>query len=316
MATGPLTADALAARHRARAWAAEHLAYYDAIAPIVDADSIDWDKVFVASRYDKGETPKTGAYVNCPLTRERVPRLRRRGAAPRDKVEPREFEDVRYFEGCLPIEVMAERGELTLALRADEAGGPRRSAHRAPALRRGAAAPGGRGRHRLQHGRLPDAHDVAASKRASSARSPASSSAEFLRFGSVHRNTFVYAPRCSTPTLELRERARAVLRGTDHRRRGLRRERSRRLARGTLRRRAPRRSRARSAAADHGPRRPTHAPRRATRERYQPSNITFSHLPPLGDVRLKKRARYEALAARALADLDAWIASAGIGAAA
>jgi methylenetetrahydrofolate--tRNA-(uracil-5-)-methyltransferase len=109
LATGPLTSDALA-QDLARVIGSEQLAYYDAIAPIIAADSIDWDKVFRASRYDKGGDD---AYVNCPLTREQYEGFIDALLAG-EKVEAREFEKLRYFEGCLPIEVMAERGRRTL----------------------------------------------------------------------------------------------------------------------------------------------------------------------------------------------------------
>jgi methylenetetrahydrofolate--tRNA-(uracil-5-)-methyltransferase len=86
-----------------------------AIAPIVSADSIDWDRVFVASRYDKGETTEDQqAYVNCPMDRDEYEAFVR-AVLDAKKIEPRDFEDVRYFEGCLPIEVMAARGPMTLA---------------------------------------------------------------------------------------------------------------------------------------------------------------------------------------------------------
>src|SRR3989475_1211228 len=110
VATGPLTSEALA-RSLAQAVGASQLAFYDAIAPIVAGDSVDSDVAFAQSRYGKGE----GAdYLNLPLTREEyeafVDELLRG-----EKVAPHEFEQTRYFEGCLPIEVMAERGRDTLA---------------------------------------------------------------------------------------------------------------------------------------------------------------------------------------------------------
>jgi len=122
MATGPLTSEALAI-DIARIVGAASLSYYDAIAPIVSADSIDWDRVFRQSRWGKGgpeeairdETaPGDQAYVNCPFDeRQYFDFVKAVVDAP--KVEARAFEDVRYFEGCLPIEVMASRGPLTLA---------------------------------------------------------------------------------------------------------------------------------------------------------------------------------------------------------
>jgi len=114
VATGPLTGEAFAAdlqRHLGQ----NSIAYYDAISPIISADSINWERVFLASRWDKGENEEDRrAYVNCPLERDEYYQLISdiRSA---EKVPPREFEDPKYFEGCLPIEVMVDRGERTLA---------------------------------------------------------------------------------------------------------------------------------------------------------------------------------------------------------
>jgi len=110
LATGPLTGDALA-KDIEQAVGAERLAYYDAIAPVVSADSIDWEKVFRASRYDKGGDD---AYVNCPMTKDQYEGFVR-AVLEAEKVAPHGFEDAKYFEGCLPLEVMAERGLETLA---------------------------------------------------------------------------------------------------------------------------------------------------------------------------------------------------------
>ena len=114
VATGPLTRESLAAdlQHRL---GENSIAYYDAISPIISGDSINWDRVFVASRWDKGESEDDRhAYVNCPLERDAYVQLISdiRNA---EKVPPRAFENPRYFEGCLPVEVMADRGERTLA---------------------------------------------------------------------------------------------------------------------------------------------------------------------------------------------------------
>src|SRR5690606_21823703 len=110
LATGPLTGDALAS-DLARTVGADHLAYYDAIAPVVTADSIDWSKVFRASRYGKGGDD---AYVNCPLDQAQYEAFVQ-AVLDAEKVTPHDFEEVRYFEGCLPLEVMAARGVQTLA---------------------------------------------------------------------------------------------------------------------------------------------------------------------------------------------------------
>jgi methylenetetrahydrofolate--tRNA-(uracil-5-)-methyltransferase len=188
LATGPLTGDALAAE-LARIVGAEHLAYYDAIAPIIAADSIDWDKVFRASRYDKGDD---AAYVNCPLTREQYDAFVDAVLAA-EKVEAREFEDIRYFEGCLPIEVMAERGRRTLSF------GPMKPVGLTdPRTGRWPAA--------VVQLRLEDGAGTAYNMVGFQTRMkfpeqkrvfgliPGLEQAEFLRFGSVHRNTFVNSP--------------------------------------------------------------------------------------------------------------------------
>jgi len=108
VATGPLTSEALAEDLK-RFTGEDYFHFYDAIAPIVYAESINWDKVFKADRYGKGE----GSYVNCPLSEEEYRRFVKELLAA-EKVPLKEFEKPRYFEGCLPIEVMAERGEDTL----------------------------------------------------------------------------------------------------------------------------------------------------------------------------------------------------------
>ena len=156
VATGPLTSGGLA-EAVARAVGAEHLAYYDAIAPIVSADSINWDRAFRASRYDKGGDD---AYVNCPLDQTEYEAFVGE-VIEAEKVQPREFESVRYFEGCLPIEVLAARGPKTLSFGCMKPVGltdPRtgKRPHAVVQLR-----PRGRGRHGVQHGWLSNAHEVA-----------------------------------------------------------------------------------------------------------------------------------------------------------
>ena len=126
LATGPLTARCARRGSRSRSIGREYLAYYDAIAPVLIAESIDWDIVFKASRYDKGGD---AAYGNIPLNEEEYDRFIADVIAA-EKVEARDFEEVRYFEGCLPIEVMAERGPSDARIRADEAGGSGRSTDR------------------------------------------------------------------------------------------------------------------------------------------------------------------------------------------
>jgi methylenetetrahydrofolate--tRNA-(uracil-5-)-methyltransferase len=188
LATGPLTGDALAL-DLARVVGAQQLAYYDAIAPIVAADSIDWDKVFRASRYDKGGDD---AYVNCPLSLEQYEAFVDAVLAA-DKVEARDFEEIRYFEGCLPIEVMAERGRRTLAF------GPMKPVGLTDP--RTGRWPKAVVQLRPEDGALTAYNMVGFQTRMKFpeqkrvfALIPGLENAEFLRFGSVHRNTFVNAP--------------------------------------------------------------------------------------------------------------------------
>ncbi|MBW8783915.1 MAG: methylenetetrahydrofolate--tRNA-(uracil(54)-C(5))-methyltransferase (FADH(2)-oxidizing) TrmFO [Novosphingobium sp.] len=114
VATGPLTAAALA-ESIGRATGAEALAFFDAIAPIVYRDSIDMDVAWMASRWDKGSDLGDGKdYINCPMDPDQY-RAFREGLLAGDKFEFREWEaNTPYFDGCMPVEVMAERGEDTL----------------------------------------------------------------------------------------------------------------------------------------------------------------------------------------------------------
>ena len=218
LATGPLTGDALA-KELERACGGR-LSYYDAIAPIVAADSLDRDVLFAASRWDKGgpaddagPTQAGGdrAYLNAPMSREQYEAFVDAVLAA-EKVEARAFEEVRYFEGCLPIEIMAERGRET--------------------LRHGPMKPVGLTDPRT--GRWPYAvvqlrqEDEAASaynlvgfqtRMTYGAQAkvfrliPGLENVEIQRFGSVHRNTFVDAPAVLDGTMQLRARPGVCLAG-------------------------------------------------------------------------------------------------------
>ena len=308
VATGPLTGDALAT-DIARLVGSEALAYYDAIAPIVSADSIDWDRVFTASRWDKGrdEADKT-AYVNCPLDRERYERFVAEVRAAQ-KVEPKSFEDVRYFEGCLPIEVMAERGVDTLAY------GPMKPV--------GLTDPRtGRWPHAVVQLRKEDEAGTAYNLVGFQTRMtwgeqarvlrliPGLENAEFQRFGAVHRNTFLNAPRLLDPTFQLVGHEAIYFAGQITGTEGY----VESAAGGWLaalfvaERMAGREPLLPPPSTAHGGLL-THLSRHA--ERYQPSNITFSHLPPWDGKRLGKREKCEAIATRALRDLEGWIGELG-----
>ena len=143
VATGPLTAMTLAERI-ARATGEDALAFFDAIAPIVHRDSIDMDICWMASRWDKGRPEGDGKdYINCPMDKEQYLAFHQ-ALIDGEKTEFKQWEkDTPYFEGCMPIEVMASRGVDTLRYRPDEAGRSRQSpTHRALALCRRPAAAG------------------------------------------------------------------------------------------------------------------------------------------------------------------------------
>ncbi|MFN3199883.1 MAG: methylenetetrahydrofolate--tRNA-(uracil(54)-C(5))-methyltransferase (FADH(2)-oxidizing) TrmFO [Bradymonadia bacterium] len=186
--TGPLTATELA-QDIARRAGRDSLYFYDAIAPIIDADSINWDIVWRQSRYDKGE----GAdYANIPLNEEQYMAFVQ-GVVDGEKVVPKAFEEAKYFEGCLPIEVMAERGPLTLAHGPMKPVGltdPRTGsscfavAQLRMENREGTAWNMVGFQTRLKY---PEQRRLFRSM-------PGLEGAEFLRFGSVHRNTYVHSP--------------------------------------------------------------------------------------------------------------------------
>jgi methylenetetrahydrofolate--tRNA-(uracil-5-)-methyltransferase len=304
IATGPLTGDELAA-DLARTIGAEHLAYYDAIAPIIAADSIDWDKVFKQSRWDKGgaEDGADQAYVNCPFDQEQYRAFVEavRGA---QKVEARSFEDVRYFEGCLPIDVMAERGEMTLAF------GPMKPV--------GLTDPKtGRRPFAVVQLRPEDAAATAYNLVGFQTRMtygeqarvfrmiPGLEECEILRFGTVHRNTFVNAPEQLDERMQLRARPNVFLAGQITGVEGYVESCAGGFVCGIMLAQA-----LRGEPLDPPPVTTalggirTHLSR--AQPRYQPSNITWACLPPHPNRKLKKRDRYAALAERALADLGDW----------
>ncbi len=188
LATGPLTSDALST-DLAAVLGDDGLAFYDAIAPIVAHDSIDHERVFAQSRWDKGE----GAdYLNCPMDREQYEAFI---AAVReaDVYEGHDWESIPYFEGCLPIEVMAARGTDTLrfgpmkpiGLRDPKTG---KRPHAVVQLRR-----------EDQHGQMWNLVGFQTRLRTGEQRRvfrmiPGLENAEFLRTGSIHRNTYLNFP--------------------------------------------------------------------------------------------------------------------------
>ena len=199
VATGPLTSESLAA-DIARFVGEDHLYFYDAVSPVVEADTLDHDRAFRASRYGRGGDD----YVNCPLTEEEY-RAFHEAVMTAERATVHDFEHEKFFEGCLPLEVIASRGPETLRF------GPMKPV--------GLVDP--------RTGRRPFAvvqlrqDDLAAShysvvgfqtqlkwgeQKRVLRMIPALREAEFVRFGMIHRNTYVNAPRTLHATFETRRR--------------------------------------------------------------------------------------------------------------
>ena len=315
LATGPLTGDALA-EDLAMQLGLGSLAYYDAISPIISADSIDWEHAFMASRWDKGESEEEKkAYVNCPLSEEGYNNFVDALLAA-EKVKPREFEDVKYFEGCLPIEVMAERGRQTLAFGPMKPVGltdpkTQRWPHAVLQLRKeddaGSAYNMVGFQTRMTFGEQKRVFGLL----------PALKNAEYFRHGSVHRNTFIHAPTLLNGSLRLPRLPGVYMAGQITGVEGyVESAASGCLAAFMIHQRYAQSERSDTAAEplhEDMPRLPATtahgglmAQLRRGERGYQPSNITFAHIEAWEGPRLKKRAKYEAMAQRALQDLKAW----------
>ncbi|SDY72535.1 methylenetetrahydrofolate--tRNA-(uracil-5-)-methyltransferase [Evansella caseinilytica] len=196
--TGPLTSDRLS-EHLKTLTGESYLYFYDAAAPIIEADSIDYDKVYLKSRYDKGEA----AYLNCPMTEEEFNRFYE-ALTEAETVPMKEFEKEIFFEGCMPVEVMAKRGKKTLLF------GPMKPV----------------GLEDPKTGKRPFA--VVQLRQDNSSGTlynivgfqthlkwgpqkevlrliPGLENAEIVRYGVMHRNTFINSPRLLRPTYQYRD---------------------------------------------------------------------------------------------------------------
>jgi methylenetetrahydrofolate--tRNA-(uracil-5-)-methyltransferase len=304
VATGPLTSAKLAASIGALT-GEDALAFFDAIAPIVHRDSIDMDIAWVQSRYDKGEA----AYINCPMSQAQYDGFLD-ALLEADATEFHDWEkDTPYFEGCLPIEVMAARGRRTLAF------GPMKpvgltnphSADKPAAvvqLRRdntlGTLYNMVGFQTKLRHGEQTRVFRTI----------PGLEGARFARLGGVHRNTFINAPRLLDSLLRLKSAPRLRFAGQITGVEGY----VESAAIGLL---AGRFAAAEGCGRDPVPPPATtalgallaHITGGADAETFQPMNINFGLFPPV-EGRMKRRERRGAIAARALADLAPWLAEA------
>jgi methylenetetrahydrofolate--tRNA-(uracil-5-)-methyltransferase len=199
VATGPLTSPALSDKLR-ELTGEQYLYFYDAAAPIIEKDSIDMDKVFLASRYDKGDA----AYLNCPMDEEQFDRFYE-ALVTAETAELKDFEKEIYFEGCMPIEVMAKRGKQTLLfgpLKPVGLADPRtgKIPHAVVQLRQDNAA-----------GTLFNlvgfqTHLKWGEQKRVFSLIPGLERAEIVRYGVMHRNTFINSPLLLEATYQLKAR--------------------------------------------------------------------------------------------------------------
>src|SRR5882757_2306733 len=206
VATGPLTSDVLSLEI-ARLSGSDHLFFYDSISPIVEADSIDMGKVYMAARYNKG----TADYINCPFTKEGYDRFID-ALTSAEMVEGHDWENLNYFEGCLPIEEIARRGRDTLRFGPMKPVGlddPRTGKWpyavvqlRQENLRADSYNLVGFQNH-LKYGEQNRVLKLI----------PGLENAKFIRYGQIHRNTYINAPTLLTELLNLRQQPKVFFAG-------------------------------------------------------------------------------------------------------
>jgi methylenetetrahydrofolate--tRNA-(uracil-5-)-methyltransferase len=199
IATGPLTSDKLSQAIRA-VTQSQHLYFFDAISPIIDADSINMDIVFAASRYGKGGDD----YLNCPMTEEQYDRFYE-ALMSAEKVQPKEFEKTPYFEACIPIEVMAERGRQTMQFGPLKPVGledPKTGVRPYAVVQLRTENV-----HRTCYNMVGFQTKLTYPEQKRVFRMiPGLEQAEILRYGSLHRNTFINSPQLLLKTLQCKAR--------------------------------------------------------------------------------------------------------------
>ncbi|SIO19110.1 methylenetetrahydrofolate--tRNA-(uracil-5-)-methyltransferase [Rhodovulum sp. ES.010] len=310
VATGPLTSDALGHAIRSET-GTEALAFFDAIAPIVYADSVDMSTAWFQSRYDKGETAEERtAYLNCPMDRAEYEAFID-GLLAADKTEFHEGETAGYFDGCLPIEVMAERGRETLRHGPMKPVGltnlhaPDVKPHAVVQLRRDNAL----GtlynivgfQTKMKYGAQADVFRMI----------PGLGQARFARLGGIHRNTFLNAPSLLDAQLRLKSRPHIRFAGQITGVEGYVESAAMGLLAGRL-----------AAAELQGRRLPSVPPTTATgallthitggaeAKTFQPMNVNFGLFPPVEGLKVGRRGRrdrYRAYTDRAKTDWAAWL---------
>jgi methylenetetrahydrofolate--tRNA-(uracil-5-)-methyltransferase len=302
IATGPLTSDSLSQSIQ-KMVGEQHLAFYDAISPIVLAESIDMSKVYRASRWERGTTDE-GDYLNCPMSKDEYDAFYQ-ALVRAESATVHDFDAVKFFEGCLPIEVMAHRGEGTLRFGPMKPVGlkdPRtdRLPYAVVQLRQDTLA----GDH---YSLVGFQTQIKWGDQARVLRMiPGLEQAEFVRFGMVHRNTYICGPKVLLPTWQTRHRADLLFAGQVSGVEGYVESAASGLLAG------------RNAAAIAKGEAPQAPPRttaigslayyvsHADPKNYQPTNITHGIMPPLDQPPRDKMKKKLMIAERALADLEAF----------
>jgi methylenetetrahydrofolate--tRNA-(uracil-5-)-methyltransferase len=300
VATGPLTSDELS-QGIARLSGASHLYFYDSISPIVEADSIDMSKVYLAARYDKGSAD----YINCPMSKEKYGRFYDALVAAQS-VEEKDWEKLNYFEGCLPIEEIARRGRDTLRF------GPMKPV----------------GLKDPRTGRMPyavvqlrqenlraDSYNLVGFqnhlKFGEQARVlrliPGLENARFLRYGQIHRNTYINAPTLLSETLQMKRHPNVLFAGQICGVEGYVESIATGLMAGVH---------AATVVAGNAPTPPpwatalgslTHYIAHADATKFQPANITFDLLPALERNIRDRKERHRVQCQRALTEFVGWL---------
>ncbi len=313
ISTGPLTSPSLAKEVRDLT-GDSGLAFFDAIAPIITRDSIDFSKVWFQSRYDKVAPGSIGKdYINCPLNQEQYEGFID-ALLDSEKIDFKEWEkSTPYFEGCLPIEVMAERGRKTLSYGPMKPVGltnphdPEKKPHAIIQLRQDNALG-------TLYNMVGFQTKMTYGEQKRIFRTiPGLEKAEFVRLGGLHRNTFLNAPKLLDQTLRLRIRPQVRFAGQITGCEGYVESAAIGLLTG------------RFAAAESMKLEPSlppsttamgailnHISGGANSETFQPMNVNFGLFPPLNDINdkgklLKGRNRKQALSRRALIDFETWI---------
>lgn len=300
IATGPLTSDALS-QEIARLSGSNHLFFYDSISPIVEADSIDMSRVYLAARYDKG----TADYINCPFTKEEYDRFYD-ALIEAQSVEEKDWEKLNYFESCLPIEEIGRRGRDTLrfgpmkpvGLRDPKSG---KTPYAVVQLR--------------QENLRADSYNIVGFqnhlKFGEQARVlrliPGLENAKFLRYGQIHRNTYINSPALLMETLQMREHPRVMFAGQISGVEGYVESIATGLMAGI------------HAVALFNEQQPIAPPRptafgsltnyivHAETKAFQPANITFDLLPQWPDKIRDKKLRHEKQCELALQEFEGWL---------